>query len=51
MIASLAAVIDSRDPEEIDAILDGIVDPVGTFYKFNLANSLMRTGEASWNGS
>ena len=51
MIASLAAVIDSRDPEEIDAILDGIVDPVGTFYKFNLANSIMRTGKASWNGS
>lgn len=51
MITTIASVIDSHDPEEIDAILDGIVDPVGTFYKFNLANSLMRTGKASWNGN
>lgn len=48
MISALASVIDSRDPEEIDSILDGIVDPAGKFYKFNLANSLLKTGKASW---
>lgn len=48
LITALASVIDARDPEEIDAILDGIVDPAGSFYRFNLANSLLRTGKASW---
>ena len=51
MVAALASVIDSRDPVEIEAILDGIVDPAGTFYKFNLAHSLLKTGKASWNGN
>lgn len=48
LITSLASVIDSRDPEEIDKILDGIVDPAGTFYRFSLADSLLKTGKASW---
>jgi F420-non-reducing hydrogenase small subunit len=50
MMTAVASVIDSRDPDEIDKILDGIVDPAGTFYKFNLAHSLLRTGNATWNG-
>ncbi|KAA3641981.1 MAG: oxidoreductase [Chloroflexi bacterium] len=50
MMASVASVIDSRDPDEIDAILDGLVDPAGSFYRFNLAHSLLHTGQASWNG-
>ncbi|MBN2044745.1 MAG: hypothetical protein JW757_06985 [Anaerolineales bacterium] len=50
MMTAVASVIDSRDPDEIDRILDGIVDPAGTFYKFNLAHSLLRTGNATWNG-
>ena len=41
MIAALASVIDSDDPDEIDRILDGIVDPVGTFYRFSLAKSTL----------
>lgn len=51
MITAIASVIDSQDPEEIDRILDTIVDPAGSFYRFNLANSLLRTGKASWNGN
>ena len=31
MISALASVIDSEDPEEIDRILDGVVDPIGSF--------------------
>jgi len=50
MMTAVASVIDSKDPDEIDKILDGIVDPAGTFYKFNLAHSLLRTGNATWNG-
>jgi F420-non-reducing hydrogenase small subunit len=49
MITAVASVIDAREPEEIERIMDGIVDPVGTFYRFGLANSLMQTGKASWN--
>jgi F420-non-reducing hydrogenase small subunit len=42
MMSALASVIDSRDPDEIDEIIrDGIPDPVGTFYRFNLAHSLL----------
>lgn len=48
LITSIASVIDSRDPKEIDKILDGIVDPVGSFYRFSLADSLLKTGKASW---
>ena len=41
MVAALASMIDSDDPDEIDRILDGIVDPVGTFYRFGLAKSTL----------
>jgi len=45
MISALASVIDSRDPEEIDRIIEeGIPDPVGTFYRFGLPTGLMRGG-------
>ena len=41
MISALASVIDSQDPDEVDAILDDIVDPVGTFYRFSLAKATL----------
>jgi F420-non-reducing hydrogenase small subunit len=45
-LSALASVIDSDDPEEIDEIIrKGIPDPVGTFYRFSLAGSLMRRGK------
>ncbi len=48
LIAAFASVIDSNDPEEIEHILDGIPDPVGQFYRFNLAGSLLRAGTPAW---
>jgi len=43
MISALASVIDSEDPDEIDQIIsEGIPDPVGSFYRFSLASSLLR---------
>lgn len=48
LITAIASVIDSKDPVEIDRILDGIPDPVGSFYRFNLAGSLMRAGRGAW---
>ena len=48
LITAFASVIDSNDPDEIDRILDGIPDPVGQFYRFNLAGSLLRAGVPAW---
>lgn len=43
LMSALASVIDSNDPDEIDRIIrEGIPDPVGTFYRFSLARSLLR---------
>lgn len=41
MMSAVSSVIDSKDPAEIERILDGIVDPAGTFYRFGLAKSLL----------
>jgi len=52
LMSGVASVIDSNDPAEIDRIIrDGIPDPIGTFYRFNLANSLLRRKRRSTNGS
>ena len=46
LMSAVASVIDSNDEEEIDRIIaDGIPDPVGTFYRFSLAGSLLRRGK------
>jgi F420-non-reducing hydrogenase small subunit len=37
----VASVIDCNDPNEIEKILDGIPDPAGSFYRFNMAGSLL----------
>jgi F420-non-reducing hydrogenase small subunit len=43
LASAVASVIDSSDPDEIERIIDeGIPDPVGTFYRFSLAGSLLR---------
>jgi F420-non-reducing hydrogenase small subunit len=41
-LSAVASVIDSTNPEEIQAIIDGIPDPVGTFYRYSLPESLLR---------
>lgn len=47
LMGALASAIDATDPEEIDAIIrQGIPDPVGTFYRFSLAHSLLRRAAA-----
>jgi F420-non-reducing hydrogenase small subunit len=41
LAGSIASIIDSDDPAEIQAAADQIIDPVGTFYRFGLAGSLV----------
>ncbi|MBI5295568.1 MAG: oxidoreductase [Chloroflexi bacterium] len=48
LISAFASVIDATDPNEIDRILDGIPDPAGQFYRFNLAGSLLRSSKSAW---
>jgi len=37
----IGALIDTEDPDKLQEILDTIVDPAGTFYRFGLAHSIM----------
>jgi F420-non-reducing hydrogenase small subunit len=48
LITAFASVIDATEPAEIDRILDGIPDPTGQFYRFNLADSLLRAAKPAW---
>jgi len=48
LLSAVASVIDSNDPEEIDKILDGIPDPAGQMYRFNMAGSLLRASKDAW---
>ncbi|MFH1268554.1 MAG: oxidoreductase [Planctomycetota bacterium] len=52
LMSALASVIDSNDLKEIDRIIEeGLPDPVGTFYRFSLAASLLRRKKRSTNGN
>jgi F420-non-reducing hydrogenase small subunit len=42
MMSAVASVVGGDDPKEIRKIMDGIVDPAGTFYRFSLPSSLLR---------
>lgn len=48
LLTAVASVIDSNDPAEIERIIDGIPDPAGMFYRFNLGGSLLRASKAAW---
>jgi F420-non-reducing hydrogenase small subunit len=41
LAGAIGSIIDSDDPAEIEKIVAEIVDPVGTFYRFGLAGSLV----------
>jgi F420-non-reducing hydrogenase small subunit len=45
MVSALGSIIDSTDPDEIERILDGIPDLLGTFYRFGLADSMLRRAQ------
>ena len=42
MLSTLASIVDAPDPDEIARIAATVPDPVGTFYRFGLASSLLR---------
>src|SRR3989304_3705529 len=48
VMTAFASVIDANEPEEIERILDGLVDPAGQFYRFGLAGSLLRAAKPAF---
>jgi len=42
MLSALSSIFDAQSEDEIQKITDGLVDPIGTFYRFSIARSLMR---------
>jgi len=50
LISAFSSIIDAKEPEEIERILDGIPDPVGQIYRFNLAGSLLKANREAWSG-
>lgn len=45
MASAIASIIDSTNPSEIEAIIDTIPDPIGTFYRFSLPDSMLRRSQ------
>lgn len=41
-LSALASIVSATDEAEIDSALEDIVDPVGTFYRYGLAKSMLR---------
>ena len=42
-ISFIASLIDETDPEKIAAVVSGIADPAGLFYRYSMAASLIKT--------
>lgn len=42
MMSAIATVIDANTEEEIQKIIEGIIDPAGTFYRTSVPNSFIR---------
>ena len=42
MLSALSSNFDAESEEEIGRIADGVLDPIGTFYRYSLARSLLR---------
>jgi F420-non-reducing hydrogenase small subunit len=42
MVSALSSVIDAQNPEDAKRIIETIADPLGTFYRFSMASSILR---------
>jgi F420-non-reducing hydrogenase small subunit len=41
LLSAIAAIIDADTAEDVQRVMDTIVDPVGTYYRFNLSDSIL----------
>jgi F420-non-reducing hydrogenase small subunit len=46
MLSALSSNFDAENEEEIEQIASGVTDPIGTFYRYTLARSLLRRTKA-----
>jgi len=42
MLSAIGSIVDATTEERASEIVDGIVDPTGTFYRFSLASSTLK---------
>lgn len=42
MLSALSSIFDAQSEEDIQKLVDSVPDPLGTFYRFSLARSLLR---------
>ncbi len=42
MMSAVASIVDAKDPNEIIKVIEDVVDPAGTFYRFSLPASMLR---------
>ncbi len=47
LLSAFASPVDATERDDVDRILDGLPDPVGQFYRFSLAHSLLRGSRAA----
>jgi F420-non-reducing hydrogenase small subunit len=50
LLSAFSSVVDAREPHDIERILDGLPDPLGTFYRFGLARSILRASRPAFAG-
>ena len=41
LLSAIAAIIDAESAEDIESVMETIVDPLGTYYRFNLSDSIL----------
>ena len=41
LLSAIAAIIDVKTPEDVQHAMESIADPVGTYYRFGLPNSIL----------
>ena len=42
MMSAIASIIDEKEPEDISRVVEDLVDPAGSFYRFSLPSSIIR---------
>ena len=42
MLSAIASIYQGNDEEGVKRLLNEVLDPVGTFYRFGLADSMLR---------
>jgi F420-non-reducing hydrogenase small subunit len=50
LLSAIGAIVDVETTEDVQRVMDSIVDPVGTYYRFSLSDSILSTLKFGKNG-